>query len=247
MGNKSHRTGFFLLGSSLGIALIISSLLFTDTLKFIKSGNQTIRVKGYAEKNIESDLARWTMSISSFSSNQELAYQEIEYQRDLVLDYLYNHGISEDMIDIESITTQKYEKYIGNSYRTTGEVLSYKLVQQITVESKDVFMIEKISSESNELLKLGISFESFAPNYLYTKLNDLKIEMLELSSKDAYTRATKMAENSGSKIGRLASANQGVFQITGRNSNEIDDYGVNDTYSIQKTIKAVVTMEYTIE
>jgi hypothetical protein len=247
MANKLHRTGFFLLGSSLGIALIISSLLFTDTLKFIKSGNQTIRVKGYAEKNIESDLARWTMSISSFSSNQEWAYQEIESHRKIVLDYLKVNGITEDMIDVASITTQKYEEYIGNTYRSTGKVLSYKLVQNITVESKDVYMIEDISSKSTELLKSGIKFESFAPNYLYTRLNSKKIDMLELASKDAYTRATKMAENSGSKIGRLASATQGVFQITGRNSNEIDDYGVNDTYSIQKTIKAVVTMEYTIE
>ena len=247
MANKSHRTGFFLLGSSLGIALIISSLLFSDTLKFIKSGNQTIRVKGYAEKEIEADLARWTMSVSSFSTNQEWAYQEIESQTKIVFNYLKNNGITEDMIDINSISTQKYEEYIGESYRTTGKVLSYRLRQNITVESDDVYMIDKLSSKSTELLKSGISFETYSPNYLYTKLNDLKIEMLELASKDAFTRATKMAENSGSKVGRLASATQGVFQITGRNSNEIDDYGVNDTYSIAKTIKGVVTMEYTIE
>lgn len=248
MGKQSKNSGLFLLGITLGVAFIIASLLFTDTLKFIKSGNQTIRVKGYAEKVIQSDLANWNMQVSVKSMDKRTAYMQLERDLKLVQRYLVNNGIGEEIIDVAAIQTFEYLEYQDqNSYRPTGRVLSYQLSQTISVESNDVDLIDKLSGKSTELLKEGINFESFNPSYFYTKLNDLKIEMLGLASKDAYTRANQLADNSNGEIGRLTSASQGVFQITDPNSSEVNDYGMFNTSSIQKTIKAVVTMEYTIK
>jgi uncharacterized protein len=78
------------------------------------------------------------------------------------------------------------------------------------------------------------------PMYFYTKIADLKIDMLALATKDARNRAGKIAENAGSKLGELKSAKMGVFQITPINSNEVSDYGINDTSSIEKEIMSVV-------
>jgi hypothetical protein len=49
------------------------------------------------------------------------------------------------------------------------------------------------------------------------------------------------------KVGALMSAQQGVLQITERNSTDTSGCGTYDTSTIGKTAKAVVTLEYAIE
>ena len=71
--------------------------------------------------------------------------------------------------------------------------------------------------------------------------------MLGEASKNAYERAERLAGNTGSEVGTLQSASQGVFQITSRNSTEVSDYGSFDTQSRLKAIKAVITAEFSVE
>jgi hypothetical protein len=95
-------------------------------------------------------------------------------------------------------------------------------------------------------MREGIRYESRAPEYFYTKLDDLKIQMLGEAAKDARNRAEQLVSASGAKVGPLRSAQQGVFQITPPHSTDTSDYGVLDTSTVEKSIKAVVTMEYGI-
>lgn len=81
--------------------------------------------------------------------------------------------------------------------------------------------------------------------YFYTKIADLKVEMLALATKDARERAQKIAENGGAKLVSLKTAKMGVFQITPINSNDVADYGINDTTSIEKEIMSVVNCTFT--
>src|SRR4029077_8073817 len=97
------------------------------------------------------------------------------------------------------------------------------------------------------LIQDGIAFTSNAPEYYFTKLDDLKIQMLGQATKDARERAEQLAVNSRSKVGALRSASQGVFQITPPFSTEVSNTGQSDTTSIDKSIKALVTVEYAIE
>jgi hypothetical protein len=60
-------------------------------------------------------------------------------------------------------------------------------------------------------------------------------------------RAEELAKNSGSEVGTLKYASQGVFQITPVHSTDVSDYGIYDTSTIEKSIKAVVTIEYSIK
>jgi hypothetical protein len=89
--------------------------------------------------------------------------------------------------------------------------------------------------ESTELLKQGVRFESMPPEYLVTRLAELKKEMLAAATRDARERALQMAQNAGSRIGRLRAARQGVFQVTRVASTEVSDYGVNDTSRSRRT------------
>jgi hypothetical protein len=98
-----------------------------------------------------------------------------------------------------------------------------------------------------ELINQGIAINSQAPKFLYTKLSDLKIEMIGLASQDAKTRAEQIAKATGNSIGDVRSSRTGVMQVNAKNSTEVSDYGINDTSSLEKTITAVVNVSFSID
>lgn len=243
--NKPNTTSSTIFGIVIAISVIVSAFILADAVKFVKRANETITIKGYAEKDIISDMASWTGSFSRRSADLVSGYNALERDREIVLNYLVENGFTREQIKLEPVQT--YPVYEINSQgMNTNNIISHEMSQNFTVESDDVRLVERISSEATELIKQDIGLRSYTPQYTYSKLNDLKIEMLALATKDAKNRAEVLAENSGSKIGSLKSAQQGVFQITGANSTDISDYGMYNTNSIEKTIKSVVTIEYNI-
>ena len=133
-------------------------------------------------------------------------------------------------------------QYIGQEF--TG----YTLSQVVQIDSKAVEQVEKISREVTELLNRGIQLYSMPPRYYYTKLDDLKIEMISRATENARIRAEKIASNSGAGLGELMSARMGIFQITGQNSNE--DYswgGVYNTSSKEKTASITMKLSYEVK
>jgi uncharacterized protein len=115
------------------------------------------------------------------------------------------------------------------------------------VRSNDVDKIAALSRQVTELINQGMLIESVPPEYLSTKLGDLKIEMLAEAAKDAKLRAQQIADATGSKIGPVQAARMGVLQITPPGSNVVTDYGVNDTSSIEKDITAVVNITFAVD
>ena len=108
--------------------------------------------------------------------------------------------------------------------------------------------VEKISREVTELLNKGIQLYSMSPRYYYTKLEDLKIEMVSRATENALLRAKSISENSGAQLGDLSLAQMGIFQITGQNSNE--DYswgGAYNTSSKEKTASITMKLTYLIK
>ena len=130
--------------------------------------------------------------------------------------------------------------------RSLGQEFSgYNLSQRVKVESKDVAKVEKISREVTELIESSIEFNSSPPLYYYSKLSDIKIDLLAKASADAKARAQTIAENSGSSLGSLKKANMGIFQITGKNSNEDYSYGGTfNTHDKNKTGSITIKMEF---
>lgn len=242
---SEHKNSTFALGLFLALGLIVSAYIISSTFKDIKSSDQTITVKGYAEKNISSDFASWNCRVSVTSTDLNSAYSKLAVDFETVKNYLNSNGFSDNQLQINTVYIQK--NFEWNEYGRTDRIIGYTLERSITIESEDILKIKTISTKSSELIKQGIEFISGNPNYYYTKLDDLKIEMLAAATKDAKQRAETLAENSGSKVGELKSARQGVFQITAANSNNISDYGVYNTAAIDKTIKSVVTVDFKIK
>ena len=230
------------------IAIVLAAVVLGNAVINRNRPQGTVNVTGLGESNFTSDLIVWEGNFSRESSEIQTAYSNLEKDRKAITDYLDSKGISSSQIIFNAvITNPQYRQNYSNDGRYLGQTfIGYQLNQSIKIESKDVEKVEKISREVTELLNQGIAFYSQEPRYYYTDLESLKLEMIAKATEDARIRAEKIAENSGSKLSDLISANMGVFQITGQNSGE--DYswgGAFNTSSKNKT--ASITMKLVFE
>ena len=205
----------------------------------------TITVTGSAKKSIRADLAVWRGSFNAQSPRIEDAYADLEASAKRVRTYLVGKGFADTTLVFSQVSTQTLFTRSANGMET-GQIEGYRLMQTVEVRSKDVGRIETLAREATQLIRQGVRFESYPPEYLVTGLADLKVEMLAAATRDAKARAAEMAKNAGSSIGRLRAARMGVFQVTPSNSTMVTDYGINDTSALEKDITSVVSVSFEI-
>ncbi|MBK7959638.1 MAG: SIMPL domain-containing protein [Bacteroidetes bacterium] len=231
----------------IAIAIVIAAFVLAKAFKNRNDYNNSISVTGLGSKDFESDLIVWSGSFIRKNLNLKQAYAELESDRASIKQYLIDKGIQESNIVFSSIEINKEydEIYNNNGNKTKSEFTGYRLNQNIQVESKEVNKVEAVSREVSELINQGVEFYSNMPQYYYTKLAALKIEMIAQATKDAQSRAKKIAENAGSDLGDLKKADMGVFQIVAQNSSEEYSWGGSyNTSSKRKTATITVKLNY---
>lgn len=239
MLNDTHKTALI---AALGV--IVSAWIVSQSIVHVKtSANQTIAVTGSSNELVTSDLANWTINVGVRSHDRKQAYQTLQQHLAAVQTWLKKHGIKPDHITPQRMDTITYYERDNRGY-TTDQVSGYKLTQSLTVETEDIKKVHELINQINELLNQGIDLDAYNPEYLYTKLDDLKVRKLGEAIENAKARAESMATHSGSKVGTIQSARMGVFQITAPNSNDVSDYGINDTSSMDKKVTAVVNVNF---
>jgi uncharacterized protein len=246
MQDETTKYGVWIIVATIiALGIIIPSFIITGGIINYRESQNAIEVVGSAKKQIRSDLVSWTGTFSAQSKKMPDAYAQIKKDGDRVKKYLVMRGIPEKDIVFSSITTSTHFVILQNGTQT-NQIESYQLSQSVEIRSGDVDKITDISRKATELINEGIEFQSGSPQYYYTKIADLKIEVLSLASRDARIRADRIAENTGCRIGRLATATQGVFQITPLYSTEVSDRGMYDTTSIDKEITAIVICRFVV-
>jgi hypothetical protein len=179
------------------------------------------------------------------------AQRQLKEDRAKVENYLDRANMTNRVFS--SITIEELHAQLELDMATNGERLSqektvgYKLKQSVEVRSSDVDRISQLDSDSTSLVEQGVMLTTEKPKYFYTKVAEEKVEMLADATRDARTRATRIAEQGGSHVGGLHSADMGVFQITPLNSVETSWEGMNDTSSLDKTITAIVTSTFLLK
>lgn len=244
--NSERNGNIFNAGFALAVALVLSSIVGAWAYTRSKNTEQVVTVTGSARKRIKSDMVIWKAAVSYQAPQLSDAYKSLTDNVPRIKQYLISKGVPENQITVSSIssTTLTGKDSEGND---TGQITGYSLRQELEVRSNEVDKIAKIAREATELINQGILLESMSPEYHYTKLGDLKIEMLGEASKDAQVRAKQIALSTGSSIGSIRSARMGVMQITPADSSEVSDSGMNDTSSLEKDITAVVNVSFAVD
>lgn len=234
----------------LGLTILVSVFILANAYKYKFKQNETITVTGLAEKDFESDQIIWTGSYSRKTLELKEAYSLLKQDEKNLKNYFTTKGINANEIIFSAVSIEKeYEsRYYPERNVTANVFTSYKLTQNVTIDSKDMEKVEKTSREVTELIEQGIEFNSSSPSYYFSKLSELKIDLLAKASADAKLRAETIAKNSGSGLGDIKNASMGIFQITGKNSNEEFSYGgVFNTTSRIKTASITIKIDYAVD
>ncbi len=246
-GGFFRNSQIIILGICIAVATIVSSVILSGgVLKVMKFTREQISVTGSATKEIKSDYIVWTGDFSRREPDLKTAYKVLGEDLEKVKAYLKSRGVK----DSETVFSQVYTETVykkNEKGNDTNDIQGYTLSQSVTIRSYDVDRVTTVSRESTELIDQGVQFTSQAPEFFYTKLDELKIEMLAKATDNAKQRAESMARATGNKVGFMRSARMGVFQITPATSTDVSDWGVNDTTALDKKVMAVVTVSFGIE
>ncbi len=235
----------FLLGATLALGFAYGMGKIATAVATFKT-SRVITVKGYAEKAIAADQASWEFSVSAAAPDLPAANATLDRHVTAVHDHLAREGMPPEALTAfpVSVATIFRKNDKGNA---TNEIDHYLLRRSFRVASPDVRRIEAMANGLSPLLAQGIFVQAQAPEYISTEIDRHKKDLLAEATRNGHERAVILAEESGGHLGGLVDASQGVFQIVPLDSTRVSDYGVYDTTTIDKAVKAVVTLRFSVE
>jgi uncharacterized protein len=228
----------------LGLALIISTIIISNTAYKIKSSGETIEVTGSAKVAVVSDLAKWTINLETKTgnTNQPEGYARLDDATKQITEYLKEKGYT----DIETPAPSIYPTYVypqnGEPYQT-----GYQVSRQIIVRSDDVKGIEELAGANLPQKNQSYTISTGSVELTYQKLPETRVALLSDAIKDATARAEAIAKESGRSVNQLKSATGGVVQVLPVGGVEVADYGSYDTSSINKEVMVTVRATFTLK
>lgn len=242
---KNFGFGMFCLGATLALGVVLSSQSIGYAIVKMKNSVAPIQVKGLAEMEIVSDRATWRGTVRARAKTLAQAFEILETGSTKLRAMILTFKFSEDEMNACEVDTSiVYAKNSKGEY--TNVIESYVLSQGTTIRTLNVQAVRDLAFRATDLIKEGVEIDSGSPSYYVSILESIKLTLLEKATENGYERASLLARGSKSEVGSLVSASQGVFQIVPVGSTDISDYGVSDTSTINKTMKAVVTLAYEI-
>lgn len=225
----------------LGISVVLAAAIFGAFHYESRLQDDVISVVGAATKRATSDIVKWRITVSRMVELDGLGrgYTLIDSDRQAVLRELTASGIDGNAITTQPITTL-------TQYNNNGQLSGYELQQGLYVVSGDITAVEKLALNPGAFFEKGVVVQ-FSLEYYLSRLAAFKRELLAAATQDARRRAEEIAENSAARIGAIASARSGVFQITEPYSTEISDYGTYSTATRLKDVTVTVHVAFTLK
>ncbi len=222
----------------IGISIVMAAVILAVGLANIITPERSVSVRGLAEREVDADLAVWNMSFSMGENSLESMQKSILEKTEVIKKYLIKHGLEESDFTVKpaAITDNSLNSYMDQTK------ITYKFVAQqtILVRSGKIEAVKSAYADSLELVSAGIAVSQdydSKVSYEFTKLNDIKPEMIAEATKNARTAAEQFAHDSNSKVGKIKKATQGLFTI------EDAAVGLED----KKSVRVVNTVEYLLK
>ncbi|MDR1207543.1 MAG: SIMPL domain-containing protein [Rickettsiales bacterium] len=210
---------------------------------------RTVTVKGLTERDVMADTATWDVNISKVGGDLAALQASVDADIANTKEFLRGSGFAES--EIQNRRIQVRDKFAGYSpaeikqNEAAGKNADrYVIETGVAVRSDNVDLVDNVSRRLGELVKKGITItEDYSgPIYTFNGLNDIKISMIESATKNATDAGRQFAKDAGAKLGKIQSANQGVFSIESRDPT--DQWSNNEKQSIFKKVRVVSTITF---
>ncbi|HEC1891745.1 TPA: SIMPL domain-containing protein [Campylobacter jejuni] len=222
----------------MALAIVLASLIlafgFNKALNDFKTLERSVSVKGLSQKEVEADTLIFPIKFTRSNNNLTNLYEDLEKDKQNILRFLQAQGVRADEI---SYNAPNIIDKLSDPYRNDN-IVSFRYVGtgNLLIYTKNVKLGKSILEKISTLGKEGIviKIENYEIEYLYTKLNEIKPQMIEEATLNARNAAIKFAQDSNSHLGKIKKASQGQFSISNRDKNT----------PYIKTIRVVSTIEY---
>lgn len=240
------------LGALLAFGLIVGGWLLGAQIKATRLSDRYVSVKGLVERTVKSDLAIWSLDYKEAGDDLAQVYAKTETDKKSILEFLGQQGIqsSEIEVGIIHVVDKQANEYGGDR---TGP--RYIVEQPLTVRSTRVDQVAQAAQKSMALVQKGVVLSSErgqALLYKFNGLNAIKPDMISEATRNARMAAERFASDSGSRVGAIRTANQGVFSILAANQGSTgagENYALADNAdtSLMKTVRVVTSVDYYLE
>jgi hypothetical protein len=229
------------------IAIGVASAGFLAGEGLVKSrlGFRTVTVKGLAEREVKADLGFWPVRFVATGSTLEGARSSLETSQAAVERFLQDKGFSASDYSVQNIQVE--DRMAGYNAQATPSDVRFVLTEDLLVKSADVEKLADAAKSVGDLLRSGVVFSADSynagPSFIFTKVNDLKGEMLTEATQRAREAAEKFAQESGASVGDIQSANQGIIEI----KPAVEIPNDRPEKQIDKTVRVVTTITYFLQ
>jgi uncharacterized protein len=241
--------GNIVLGVLLALGLIIGGWVLGSEIKATRLGDRYVTVKGLVERNVKSDLAIWPLTYKEAGDELAALSSKTEADKKTVMQFLADQGIqpSEIGLGIIRVVDTQANEYGGG----TRAPHRYIVEQEITVHTSRVDQVAGAAQKTLQLLQKGIVLGGNPGQglaYKFAGLNAIKPDMITEATRNARAAADRFAADSGSKVGSIRTANQGVFSILPADqAGDGGENGFGADASLMKTVRVVTSVEYYLE
>lgn len=247
--NQNTVRGAVILGVLLAIGLIVGGWVLGAEIKAIRLGDRYVTVRGLVERNVKSDLAIWSLGFKGAGDDLSVVYEKTETDRKNILQFLAEQNIKPEEIELGQIRVVDTQ---ANEYGGARAPHRYVVEQRITVRTGRVDDVAAAAQKTMLLLRKGVVLNSNMGeglSYKFTGLNTIKPDMITEATRNARAAADRFALDSGSTVGSIRQANQGVFSIlpAGSATPEGEGGGYGADASIMKTVRVVTSVQYYLE
>ena len=233
---KESKTSYLILGVFIFLGLSTLGYLLGKSAIEFKQLDRSVTVKGLSEREQSADIVIWPIQFTEAGNDLEGLYGTIEKSTAKIQAFLEKNGINPGEVTFASpsITDKSAQQY-GTSPKAE---FRYTAIQTVTVYSENIDAVRAVKGKLSELGKQGIVFSvvdyQAQTEYIFTRLNEIKPEMIEEATRKAREVAEKFALDSKSRLGKIKTASQGQFSISDRDKNNPHI----------KKIRVVSTVEY---
>jgi hypothetical protein len=239
------------------VGLIGGALILARSLQEIRKGERFVTVKGVAERDVKADLAVWGMKVRVAGNDLAEVGRSLEATRAKVLQFLSEKGFTADEVSSQDLKVSDRQ---ANDYGSGNmkDMLRYVVEATVLLRSKNVDKVQEVNRKTDELVRAGVvlstkdDWQGAGPRFIFTQLGTIKPAMLAEATKSARSAAVQFAADSGSTVGSIRRASQGLFSITNRDQTapgqgEGGGERSEDESDPNKRVRVVVTIDYFLE
>lgn len=230
----------------LAVGLVLAGGLIGWGFKAGRAADRFVTVKGMTEQEVEADLALWPLQIVAADNDLGAAQTRMNGMVERTRAFFLDQGIGEEEVTIQAFRVQDAQ---ANPYQGSGAPNRFIITQTLMVRSQDPGVVEAASQRVSELVQDGVVLTSGqeygpgGPTFVFSRLNDVKSDMLAEATARAREAAAEFAAASGSRVGKIRQASQGVFQILPRDQTP----GIQEQNQRMKIVRVVTTVQYLLE